>query len=75
MDAWNAELAGLVAEALERCGYPHRGDLPRVLIAVVDGLLIDLFVSGASDAPARAATGLASLLGDLREGRSARAGD
>ncbi len=75
VDAWNAELAGLVAEALERCGYPHRGDLPRVLIAVVDGLLIDLFVSGASDAPARAATGLASLLGDLREGRSARAGD
>lgn len=71
--SWNAELAGLVAGALERGGYPHEGDLPRVLMAAVDGLLIDLLVCGAEDAPARAAAGLASLLAELRGGRSAGA--
>jgi DNA-binding transcriptional regulator YbjK len=65
--AWNAELAGLVAETLERCGYPHQGDLPRVLMATVDGLLIDQLAAGAQDAPAGARAGLASLLGQLRE--------
>jgi hypothetical protein len=66
--AWNAELAGLVARELERCGYPHQGDLARVLMAAADGVLIDLLISGIHDAPARAAASLAGLLAALRAG-------
>lgn len=63
--AWNAELAGLVAGVLRRCGYPHRGELPRALLAAIDGLLIDRLVTGAPDAPAGAAQALAELLAGL----------
>jgi DNA-binding transcriptional regulator YbjK len=64
--AWNAELAALVASELERCGYPHQGDLPRVLVAAVDGVLIDVLGSGVHDPPERATAALAGLLAKLR---------
>jgi DNA-binding transcriptional regulator YbjK len=66
--AWNAELAGLIASELERCGYPHQGDLPRVLMAAVDGVVIDVLGSGVRNAPAAATAALAGLLTRLRAG-------
>jgi DNA-binding transcriptional regulator YbjK len=64
--AWNQELTGLLGGVLRRTGYPGHGEMPRALLAAVDGLLIDLLVTGAPDAPARAATALAGLLAALR---------
>jgi DNA-binding transcriptional regulator YbjK len=63
---WNQKLAGLLGGLLRRGGFPGHGDLPRTLLATIDGLLIDLLVTGEPDAQARAATALAGLLAALR---------
>ena len=64
--AWNAELIELAGEVLRRRGYPHRGELPRLLVALIDGLLITLLVEGDEHAPAAVRASLARALTDLR---------
>jgi len=62
---WTAELGKLTAVVLERSGFPANDDLPRLLVAAIDGLLLDALIDGDRAAPAVAAEGVARLLGRL----------
>ena len=59
---WTAELATLASTVLERSGYPADRELSRLLIAAIDGLLLDALIDGDRAAPSVAATGVAELL-------------
>ncbi|MCC7372956.1 MAG: TetR family transcriptional regulator [Chloroflexi bacterium] len=59
---WTAELGLLAGVVLARSGYPADADLSRLLIAAIDGLLLDALIDGDAAAPARAADGVARLL-------------
>lgn len=63
--AWNAELRGLVATALSRCGRPVTPARAALLLAVLDGLALTAVAEGADDPVAAAVRPLARLLGDL----------
>lgn len=63
---WTAELGRLAGVVLERSGYPSDNDLPRLMIAAIDGLLLDALIDGDRAAPAVAAEGVARLLSQLR---------
>lgn len=60
---WTAELGRLAAIVLERSGISADADLARVLIAAIDGLLLDALIDGDPAAPSKAADGIAPLLG------------
>lgn len=59
---WTRELAQLAGVVLERSGYQPDIELPRLLIAAIDGLLLDALIDGDRAAPSVAATGVAELL-------------
>jgi DNA-binding transcriptional regulator YbjK len=52
--SWNAELVALLGDVLRRAGHPWRGNRPRLLLAAVDGLLLQLLVEGDPDPTATA---------------------
>ena len=62
---WTAELGRLAAVVLERSGFPVDNELPRLVIAAIDGLLLDALIDGNPAAPTVAAESLARLLEQL----------
>ena len=63
--AGNAELRGLIRQALERCGHPVSPSGGRLLLAALDGLVLTAVAEGADDPVAAAVRPLARLLDDL----------
>ena len=62
--AWNAELRGLVAQALDACGRPVTPARAHVLVAALDGLVLAALAEGADDPVGAVVRPLARLLAD-----------
>lgn len=60
--SWTVTLGQMVGVVLTRYGYPTDGELPRLVVAMIDGLLLDTLIDGDPLSPSVAADGVAHLL-------------
>lgn len=65
---WTDGLVDIATETLRRAGYPHREPAARLLVALVDGLLLETFEQSTDAALARATDTLTHALTLLRAG-------